>query len=87
MSMVALKKLLTDRASQIGKPSNWPVSIVDLMKLLGQDSREHHLIEVANKLNYTGDTRYSYQMHIWLHKQLIKILAQNDGNLPVELQK
>jgi hypothetical protein len=84
--MEALKELLDSRALKIGEPNDWSVSIVDLMKLLGQDSREHHLIQLALKLGFTGNVADSYKMHIWLHKRLLTILAKNSGNLPAELK-
>jgi hypothetical protein len=85
--MEALKELLTSRAIKMNKPLNWSESIVDLMKLMGLDSREDHLIRLALKLGFKGDVGDSYTMHIWLHKQLLKILAKNGGNLPPELKE
>ncbi len=70
----------------MGEPSDWSKSIVDLMKLVGLDSREHRMIQLAHKLGFNGDVRDSYKMHLWLHKQLLEILANNRGDLPAEFK-
>lgn len=87
MSLATLKEILTSRAIKMGEPIDWAESIVDLMKLLGMDSREHHIIQLARKLGFTGDMSDKYTMHIWLHKQLIEILIKNAGNLPADFDK
>ncbi len=85
--MEALKQLLTARAMQMNEPLNWLESIVDLMKLMGLDSRKDHRIQLALKLGYKCDVDDSYTMNTWLHKQLLEILAKNGGNLPPELKE
>lgn len=65
---------------------NWKTSIVDLMKLLGLDSslaaRKELAAELGCPAEKMGD---SAQMNMWLHKTVLKKLADNGGNIPAEL--
>ena len=71
-----------------GVPSNWRVSIVDLMKALDLDSSLAARKELANDLNYTGtDKDGSAEKNIWLHKALMKSLAENGGKVSAALLK
>jgi hypothetical protein len=71
-----------------GQPSNWRVSIVDLMKALDMDSSLSARKELAKELKYTGtDPDGSAEKNIWLHKALMKALAENGGKVPKELLK
>jgi hypothetical protein len=65
-----VKQKLTDLANKLRKPSNWRTSTVDLLKLLGLDSSLQSLKELAQELNYSGDTNDSASMNIWLHEQV-----------------
>jgi hypothetical protein len=65
---------------------NWRVSIVDLMKALDLDSSLAARKELAKDLNYSGtDADGSAAKNIWLHKALMKTLAENGGKIPKEL--
>ena len=65
---------------------NWKVSIVDLMKLLGLDSSLAARKELATELGCPADKMGdSAQMNMWLHKTVLKKLADNGGNIPPEL--
>ena len=64
---------------------DWKRSIVDLMKLVGMDSSLSARKELAKELNYTGDMSDSASMNIWLHKEVLKKLAENGGKVPPEL--
>ncbi len=65
---------------------NWKTSIVDLLKLLDIDSSYAARKELASELgcpaNLMGD---SAQMNMWLHKTVLKKIADNGGNVPKEL--
>jgi len=65
---------------------NWKTSIVDLLKLLDIDSSFAARKELATELgcpaNLMGD---SAQMNMWLHKTVLKKIADNGGNVPKEL--
>ena len=65
---------------------NWKVSIVDLLKLLGIDSSMTARKELATELGCPGEKMSdSAQMNMWLHKTVLKKLADNGGNIPKEL--
>ncbi|MDB5592643.1 DUF3597 domain-containing protein [Enterovirga sp.] len=86
VGQVDVEATLTDLAKKSGRPSNWRVSIVDLMTLLGLDSSLAHRKELAKELGYTGDTNDSATMNIWLHKQVMRKLAENGGKVPDDLK-
>ena len=65
---------------------NWKVSIVDLLKLLGIDSSLTARKELATELGCPAEKMGdSAQMNMWLHKTVLKKLADNGGNIPKEL--
>ena len=64
----------------------WRTSIVDLMKALDLDSSLSARKELAKDLQYDGDTNDSAKMNMWLHKQVMKKLAENGGKVPDELR-
>jgi len=74
---------LKDKA---GQELNWKTSIVDLMKLLSMDSSFTARKELAKELHYDGDTADSASMNVWLHKQIMKKIAENGGKLPDDLK-
>lgn len=84
-SAVDVEAILTDLAAKSGRPSNWRTSIVDLMTLLGLDSSRANRTELAHELGYTGSTEDSATMNIWLHKQVMRKLAENGGKVPAAL--
>jgi hypothetical protein len=66
---------------------NWKTSIVDLLTLLGIESTLENRKELAKELGCPpekigGD--YS-EMNMWLHKTVLKKIADNGGNIPKEL--
>jgi hypothetical protein len=79
----AVLESLNARSSQ---KLNWRSSIVDLMKLVGLDSSLQHRQELASELGYTGDKNDSASMNIWLHKAVMRKLAENGGKVPASLQ-
>ena len=64
---------------------NWRTSIVDLMKLVGLESSLSERKELADELGYTGDKSDSASMNIWLHKQVLKKIVDNGGQLPSDM--
>lgn len=64
---------------------NWRTSIVDLMKLIGLESSLAERKELAQELNYPGDTSDTASMNIWLHKQVLQKIVDNGGQLPRDL--
>jgi hypothetical protein len=78
-----VKKLETLSA---GKGLNWKTSIVDLLKLLDIDSSREARTELAKELNAPADVMNdSARMNTWLHKEVLRRIAQNGGNIPKEL--
>ena len=65
---------------------NWKTSIVDLLKLLGLESSYSFRKELAKELGCPDDLMAdSAKMNIWLHKTVLKKIAQNGGNIPEDL--
>jgi hypothetical protein len=84
--VVDVGALLDGLTAKASEKLNWKVSIVDLMKLLDIDSSLSARKELAKELNYDGDTHDSAAMNIWLHKQILKKLAEHGGKLPDDLK-
>ncbi|ESQ90711.1 hypothetical protein ABAC460_07735 [Asticcacaulis sp. AC460] len=83
---VDIEAILDREAAESGQQLNWRQSIVDLMKLCGIDSSLQHRKDLARELGYTGDTNDSATMNIWLHKQVMRKLAESGGKVPAELK-
>lgn len=64
----------------------WRTSIVDLMKALNLDSSLAARKELAKELHYDGDANDTAKMNVWLHRQVIKKLAENGGKVPDDLK-
>jgi hypothetical protein len=79
---VDVEAVLTDMQAGNGTQLNWRTSIVDLLKLLNLDSSLEARKELAAELNYSGNTGDSSAMNIWLHKQVMRKLAENGGEVP-----
>jgi hypothetical protein len=86
MAEVDVEAILNQKAQSAGQPLNWRTSIVDLLKLLDLDSSLQARKELAQELNYTGDTGDSAKMNIWLHRQVMNKLAANGGKVPADLK-
>ena len=84
---VDVAAILNSLAAKNPEKLDWKRSIVDLMKLVGMDSSFAARKELAKDLNYTGDMNDSASMNIWLHKEVLRKLAENGGKVPAELLK
>lgn len=82
---VDVEAVLTALAAKAGQKLNWRTSVVDLMKLLGMESSLAERRALAGELAYTGDTQDTATMNLWLHKQVMKKLADNGGKVPADL--
>lgn len=82
---VDVAPILDAAVKKSGQKLDWRRSIVDLMKALDLDSSLSARKELAAELNYTGDMNDSATMNMWLHKALMKKLADNGGKVPAEL--
>ncbi len=86
MSAVDVVAKLEGLAAASKEKLNWKVSIVDLMKLLGLDSSLAARKELATELGCPAEKMNdSAQMNMWLHKVVLRKLAENGGNVPKEL--
>ncbi|HVT45961.1 MAG TPA: DUF3597 domain-containing protein [Thermoanaerobaculia bacterium] len=65
---------------------DWRHSIVDLMKLVGMESSLSARKELADDLDYSGDKSDSATMNMWLHKEVMRKLAENGGKVPADLR-
>lgn len=82
---VDVAAMLDQAVKKRGQKLDWRHSIVDLMKALEMDSSLANRKELAKELNYSGDMGDSAAMNIWLHKALMKKLADHGGRVPPEL--
>ena len=82
---VDVAAVLNGLAANSREKLDWKHSIVDLMKLVGMDSSLAARKSLAADLKYTGDTNDSATMNMWLHKEVMKKLAENGGKVPQEL--
>jgi hypothetical protein len=83
--IVDVTVILNDLAKKNPEKLDWKRSIVDLMKLVGMDSSFTARKQLAAELHYSGDPNDSAAMNIWLHKEVMKKLAENGGKVPQEL--
>jgi len=86
VSQVDVTAILDKLARESKEKLDWKKSIVDLMKLVGIDSSMANRKELATELNYPGDKNDSAAMNQWLHKEVMKRIAQNGGNVPANLK-
>jgi len=82
---VDVEAILDKLAAGNAEKLDWKHSIVDMMKLVGMDSSITARKALAADLHYTGDTNDSATMNLWLHKEVMKQLAANGGQVPASL--
>lgn len=82
---VDIASILDAAVKKSGQKLDWKHSIVDLMKALGMDASFSERKELAQELGYTGDAGDSAKMNTFLHKALLKKLADNGGTVPADL--
>jgi hypothetical protein len=84
-SPVDVAAVLNGLAATHAERLDWQHSIVDLLKLVGMDSSLAARKELATDLHYTGALDGSAAMNLWLHKEVMKKLAENGGKVPQAL--
>lgn len=86
MTVVDVMGKLAGLAAANPQKLNWKTSIVDLLKLLDLDSgfaaRKELAAELGCPVELMGD---SATMNVWLHKEVLRRLAENGGNIPADL--
>jgi hypothetical protein len=86
MAEVDVISMLEGWAAQTPQKLNWRTSIVDLMKLLGMESSLTERKELATELGCPAEYMHdSAKMNVWLHKEVLRQIANNGGNVPAEL--
>jgi hypothetical protein len=84
MSQVNVMNMLEEKAKGTGL--NWKQSISDLLFLLDIDNSRAARTELAKELDAPDDVMSdSAKMNVWLHKTVLKKIAENGGNIPKEL--
>ncbi len=83
---VDVEAVLAGMEAQAGQKLNWRTSIVDLMKMLDLDSSLAARKELAQELGYGGALDGSAEMNIWLHRAVMRKLAENGGRVPDSLR-
>jgi|SRR5215216_3115628 len=84
ISEVDVVKKLEEKSR--GSGLDWKVSIVDLLKLLDIDSSRESRNELAKELGCPPELMSdSAKMNTWLHKTVLKKIAENGGNVPQSL--
>ncbi|MGB7903347.1 MAG: DUF3597 domain-containing protein [Steroidobacteraceae bacterium] len=86
MAEVDVISMLEGLAAKAPQKLNWRTSIVDLMKLLGMESSLAERKELATELGCPAEYMHdSARMNVWLHKEVLRQIARNGGNVPAEL--
>ena len=84
ISEVDVVKQLEQKAQGTGL--NWKQSISDLLFLLDIDNSREARIELAKELDAPEEVMSdSARMNTWLHKTVLKKIAENGGNIPASL--
>ena len=84
MSQVDVTKMLEQKAKGTGL--NWKQSISDLLFLLDLDNSREARTELAKELGAPADVMTdSARMNTWLHKTVLRKIAENGGNIPQDL--
>ncbi len=86
VSMATIEATLEDMAASSKQKLDWQNSIVDLMKLVGIDSDITNRRALAHELGYTGDLNDSATMNVWLHKEVMRRMAESGGEVPANLR-
>ncbi|EXF44562.1 oxidoreductase [Pseudomonas sp. BAY1663] len=77
---------LEAKAAQYPEALNWRASIVDLLKLLGLDSSLESRRQLATELGCPPERMAdTAQMNMWLHREVMRKLAEHGGTIPPEL--
>ena len=84
---VDIEAVIEEIVKKKGVKSNWRVSIVDLLSALDIDSSFKARKVLADELKYKGAYEGTAEQNIWLHQEVMRMLAANGGNVPKELLK
>jgi Domain of unknown function (DUF3597) len=77
-----------DKLAKSHPDLNWKTSIMDLMKLLGLYKSPQDIKDLAVELGCpASEMSDSYKRNVWTHKELLRRIAANGGNIPQSLLK
>ena len=83
VAMVDVTAHLEQLATKNSEQLNWRTSIVDLLKLLDIDSSAAARRELAEELGAPAGLQHgSAEMNTWLHRTVLRKIADNGGNVP-----
>ena len=86
VAMVDVTAHLEQLATKNSEQLNWRTSIVDLLKLLDIDSSAAARRELAEELGAPAGLQHgSAEMNTWLHRTVLRKIADNGSNVPKEL--
>ena len=86
VSEVDVMATLERKSAAAGDKLNWKTSIVDLLKLLDLDSSLASRKELADELGAPADLKDgSAEMNLWLHREVLRRIAANGGNIPASM--
>ena len=86
ISEVDVVKKLEGLAAKSPLKLNWKTSIADLLYLLGLENSYEARKELALELGCPPEFMHdSAKMNTWLHKTVLRKIAENGGNIPQEL--
>ena len=84
ISQVDVMNMLEEKARGTGL--NWRQSVSDLLALLDIENSYTARVELARELDAPEDVMGdSARMNTWLHKTILKKIAENGGNIPPEM--
>jgi hypothetical protein len=86
MPTVDIAAILDTRQSARTDPLDWHTSIIDLLTLLNLDSSREVGKSLAAEMAYPSSQDDSDHMDVLLHKEVMKPLARNGGEVPAGLK-
>jgi hypothetical protein len=86
MPTVDIAAILDTRQSARTDPLDWRTSIIDLLTLLNLDSSLEAGKSLAAEMAYPSSQDDSDHMDVLLHKEVMKRLARNGGEVPAGLK-
>jgi hypothetical protein len=84
-ALMDIEAVLNEKNAEKNADLKWRYSVVDFLKLVDVDSSLDARKELAKELGYTGVLNGSAEMNIWLHKQVMRMLAESGCSVPANL--
>ena len=86
---VDIDAMLAEKAKHNKEHLDWKRSIVDLLKLIGMEGEAdfHHRVTLFKELGGTEHYTGNAIQNMWMHREVMKKLAENGGKVPPEWLK